>query len=238
MKKLLSDRSGRVLSGLFAVACAVLGFAVSAAFAADPRMSSAELQSAIDDAPRGDAQSVTGSLNGHDYVDLGLSVKWATCNVCAEIPSDYGYYFAWGQTAIKSAYDEKDSKTDNKNIGDIAGKARYDAARVNWGDAWRMPTHAEMQELIDKCTWTWTNQDGHNGYKVTSKINGNHIFLPAAGSRIWSSFYNAGEVGYYWCSTPCKDFKRLSYCLYFGSSFYKMNSYSRNYGLNVRPVLE
>ena len=90
------------------------------------------------------------------------------------------------------------------NIGDIAGNVHYDAACANWGSSWRLPTDSECQELVDKCTWTWTTQGGHEGYKVTGR-NGNSIFLPAAGWRNGSSLDNAGEYGRYWSSLPGED---------------------------------
>ena len=147
-------------------------------------------------------QATHGRINGHEYVDLGLSVKWATCNVGALTPGEYGDYFAWGETETKSKYTAENSVTYKKRFGDISGDSRYDAARRNWGGSWRMPTKAECQELGDNCTCTRTTQGGHKGYKVTSKKNGNSIFLPAAGYRDGSSLYRQGEFGGYWSSTP------------------------------------
>lgn len=138
------------------------------------------------------ARASRGTINGHEWVDLGLSVKWATCNVGASSLSAYGNYYAWGETRTKSEYNYSNSVTYEKSMGDIAGSSQYDAARANWGSSWRLPTKAEFQELINNCTWTWTSQGGHNGYKVTGK-NGNSIFLPAAGWRYGSSLYYAGE---------------------------------------------
>lgn len=179
-----------------------------------------------------------GKHEGHGYVDLGLSVKWATCNVGATSPEDYGDYFAWGETETKSTYTEGNSKTNGKSMGDIAGNSSYDAATANWGGDWRMPTEKEMRELIDKCTWTWTTQNGVKGYKVTSKTNGNSIFLPAAGVRYGSSLYFAGSLGYYWSSSPNEGFDRSAYRLYFLSDIHGMSSYGRGDGLSVRPVVE
>ena len=138
--------------------------------------------------------------NGHEYVDLGLSVKWATCNVGATSPEDFGHYFAWGETSPKDEYTEDNCSTCGKQMSDIAGNAQYDAATANWGGDWRMPTKAEQEELLNNCTWTWTTQNGVNGYNVKGP-NGNSIFLPAAGSRK-SSLYGAGSGGGYWGSTP------------------------------------
>ena len=182
-----------------------------------------------------EARSATGTINGHQWVDLGLSVKWATCNVGASSPSDYGNYYAWGETRTKSEYTEDNSSTYGINIGDISGDSRYDVARANWGGTWRLPTQAEMQELIDKCTWTWTSQGGHNGYRVTGP-NGSSIFLPAAGYRNGSSLHYAGGYGYYWSSTPNESDARDAYYLGFNSSDHYLSWGSRHGGRSVRPV--
>ena len=176
-------------------------------------------------------------INGHEYVDLGLSVKWATCNVGANNPEDYGDYFAWGETTTKSSYTDNNSKTYGKNFSDIGGKSQYDAARSNWGGTWRLPTKAEMEELKNRCTWKWTTQNGVNGYKVTGP-NDNSIFLPAAGYRYGSSLYLAGEYGYYWSSTPDESNSDYAYYLYFLSSGQGVNWLRRFNGLSVRPVAE
>ena len=173
----------------------------------------------------------------HEAVDLGLSVKWATCNVGASSPEEYGDYFAWGETSPKSIYTDENCKTYEKEIGDISGNAAYDAATANWGGSWRMPTKAEMQELMDNCTWTWTTQNGVEGYKVKSKKSGNNIFLPAAGYRYASSLDGAGEDGCYWSSTPSEDYDASGLWLrdYTNNIFYP---YYRGRGLSVRPVTE
>lgn len=180
----------------------------------------------------------SGTINGHGYVDLGLSVKWATCNIGASSPSDYGNYYAWGETNTKSEYTKDNSKTYGKNIGDIAGKANYDAARANWGKTWRMPTQKDQQELLSKCTWKWVTYKGHKGYKVTSKTNGRSIFLPAAGWRYGALLVNVGEFGYYWRSTPLESGTDNAYNLYFYSSVHGTDWSCRNYGHTIRPVSE
>ena len=181
--------------------------------------------------------STTNTINGHEWVDLGLSVKWATCNVGATLPSDYGDYFAWGEISTKSSYTVNNSKTYNKPMGDIAGNSQYDAARANWGSTWRMPTKKEFQELKDQCIWTWTSQGGHSGYRVTSKTNGNSIFLPAAGWRSGKSLYYVGSNGLYWSAGPYSNTYGCS--LYFFSSYVNPQSnYYRAYGFSVRPVSE
>ena len=178
-----------------------------------------------------------GFVNDHGYVDLGLSVKWATCNVGANSPSDYGDYYAWGETSTKSSYTEENSSTFGKSMGNIGGNSSYDVARYRWGGSWRMPTKAEWQELVDKCTWTWTTQGGHNGYKVTGK-NGKSIFLPAAGWRYGTSPDGVGEYGYYWSSTPGESdtYSACSHC--FNSSNHIVHWYRRYDGNSVRPVVE
>ncbi|MBP3455137.1 MAG: protein kinase [Alistipes sp.] len=182
------------------------------------------------------AKSTTGTIAGHDWVDLGLSVKWATCNVGASSPSAYGNYYAWGETAPKAEYTEGSSAAYDKNLGDISGNASYDAARANWGGSWRMPSQAEMQELVNKCTWTWTTQGGHNGYMVTSRTNGNSIFLPAAGWRTGSSLSDAEDYGIYWCSSPYKNNTQDAYYIYFDSGSHIVHESYRSIGQSVRPV--
>ena len=193
--------------------------------------------------------SITGTINGREWIDLGLpsGLKWATCNVGASSPEDYGDYFAWGETETKSEYTESNSLTYGLTISglhsqgyiDVGGNLTpsHDAATANWGGSWRMPTEDEIKELIDECTWTWTTQGGVKGYKVTGP-NGNHIFLPVAGYRSGSSLYYAGEYGYYWSSTPSEDNSNYAYYLYFYSSAQYVNWYSRGSGRSVRPVSE
>ena len=176
------------------------------------------------------------SINGHEYVDLGLTVKWATCNIGAKRPSDYGNYYAWGETKTKPTYTEEDSKTSGKSIGDIAGNSSYDAARANWGGTWRLPTKAEIQELVNKCTWTWTTQGSHNGYLVIGP-NGNSIFLPATGYREYVSILD-GSRGFYSSSTPDESNSGNAYRLYFYKDNYFLSSYHRYWGHSVRPVSE
>ena len=172
-------------------------------------------------------------INGHEYVDLGLSVKWATCNVGANKPEDYGNYYAWGETSTKSSYTFDNSKTFGKTMNDISGNAQYDAATANWGGSWRMPTEEELSELVDLCTWVWITQNGVNGNKVIG-LNGNSIFLPAAGFRVGSSFSRAGEYGDYWGSTPEGEIKACAFSS--DSGLLGVNSYYRLDGLPIRPV--
>ena len=175
--------------------------------------------------------------NGHEYVDLGLSVKWATCNVGANKPEDYGNYYAWGETSTKSTYYNNNSKTYGKRMNDIKGNSQYDAARANWGGTWRMPTKAELEELKNECTWTWTTQNGVKGYKVTGP-NGNSIFLPAAGCRSGSSLHHAGEYGIYWSSTPHESDSAYWFFFVSGHQPELVDSLYRSNGQSVRPVSE
>ena len=185
-------------------------------------------------------------------VDLGLSVKWANMNVGAESPEDYGNYYAWGETATKSTYDwdnyfdapdgsnNKFTKYNN-NGGKTVLDSEDDVAHVNWGGSWRMPTKAEWRELYDNCTWTWTTQNGINGYKVTSNKAGytdKFIFLPAAGYRNGSGLYDVGSFGYYWSSSLDEDYSSVAWDLDFGSDYHGLYYYDRFSGLSVRPVLQ
>lgn len=190
-------------------------------------------------------------INGHDWVDLGLpsGLKWATCNVGASSPEEYGNYYAWGETepAPGNNYSGANCEADELSISELQSQGiidgdhnltpSHDAATANWGGIWRMPTEAEQQELLNNCTWEWTVQGGKNGCKVTGP-NGNNIFLPAAGGRDGSSLYYAGEYGHYWSSTPYESSSNIAFRLYFDGSSQGVNWYRRYYGLSVRPVAE
>ena len=190
----------------------------------------------------------TGTSNGYGYVDLGLSVKWATCNVGASSPEEYGDYFAWGETATKAEYTGENCPTYGLSYSSLKSQgyidkgnltSQYDAATANWGGDWRMPTYDELKELRYNCTWTWTTQNSVNGYKVTGP-SGASIFLPATGYRLESSLRYAGIFGDYWSSWP-GNFNNYSACdLDFDSSGHDMSYYGngRNCGLTVRSVLE
>lgn len=185
-----------------------------------------------------------GTIEGHEYVDLGLSVKWATCNMGASSPEKYGNYYAWGETETKRSYIGDNCDAWEKEIGDIGGTDR-DVAHVKWGGSWRLPTAKEVDELCDNCIWTWTTREGVDGYKVTSKKNGKSIFLPAAGTLSETSLYGAGEYGLYWSSTPfekssapLEDGNYLAYSISFDSGDYKRGGGFRCWGASVRPVSE
>ena len=188
---------------------------------------------------------------GAQAVDLGLSVKWAICNVGANRPEEYGDYFAWGEVKPKSVYDwstykycngsantltkynNSDSRygrVDNKTTLD----AQDDAATANWGGAWCMPTKAEQDELRTKCKWVWTTLNRVNGYKVIGP-NGNSIFLPAVGFENGSSLNFAGALGSYLSSSLYTTSYRIYY-VYFSSNGMDCFGCYRSNGNSIRPV--
>ena len=191
------------------------------------------------------------AVNGYEYVDLDLpsGLKWATCNVGASSPEEYGDYFAWGETNTKTEYTNDNSLTygltktqlQAQGIIDENGNLtpQYDAATANWGGSWRMPTKEQMEELVEHCEWEWTQVNGVNGAKVIGP-NGSCIFLPAAGFRYAYALYDDGGIGYCWSSTPYdSDGDDIAYNLRFddgGEGVYWV--YSRSIGLTVRPVSE
>ena len=178
-------------------------------------------------------------------IDLGLSVKWANCNVGASSPEGYGGNYAWGETEEKSNYEWDTYQYYNSknyefiNIGSSICGTQYDVARVKWGGSWRMPTIQEQQELCVKCTWKWTTYNGVNGQLVTGP-NGNSIFLPTASYRLGTDVYDQGSNGFYWSGTLGISDSNYAYSLYFddyGWSNWSGRKY-RKYGLTVRPVAE
>ena len=192
------------------------------------------------------------NIFGAQAVDLGLSVKWASCNVGANKPEEYGDYFAWGETKPKKVYSWDTYKyyiysesygygTITKyDIDDLAEtsiilEAQDDAAVVNMGEKWRMPTEEELDELRFKCKWVWTNYRGVNGYKVIGK-NGNFIFLPAAGYA--GTVINKIESeGYYWSSSLSFRGCNLACGLEISYDYGKSRKASyRYFGFSIRPV--
>ena len=155
--------------------------------------------------------------NGYEYIDLGLSVKWASMNIGASSPEESGDYFAWGETTPKSVYDWSTYKycngtynsltkyNHNENYGVVDNKMKLelsdDAANVNWGGEWRMPSEAEYKELLEKCTWSSSSMNGKKGFLIQSKINGNSIFLPVAGTKYKGVHYDFDKVGCYRSNT-------------------------------------
>ena len=197
--------------------------------------------------------------NNHPHaIDMGTGVKWACCNVGAESESQpqaqYGSYFAWGETTTKTTYSwstykwsrGNGSKTltkynNSSSYGNVDYKIQLelsdDAARVNWGGNWRMPTIDELNALNTQCTWTWTTVGDKNGYKVTA-TNGNTLFLPAAGYRGDSGLRTDGSNGHYWSSSLYTPTANNAHCLNLNSSSHNVSCTYRQPGYSVRPVTE
>ena len=186
---------------------------------------------------RSSVSAASGTINGHEYVDLGLSVKWATMNVGADNPGDYGDYFAWGEVNPKSEYTDANSVTYEKDMDNISGNSQYDAARYHWGGSWRLPTMKELEELNEKCRWIWSKENGYSGCTVVGP-NGNRIFLPAAGYFNGTSTDHVGKECYYWGGSPCEYNNESAYRLYIISGFRNVSWNKRCYGRSVRPVSE
>ena len=199
------------------------------------------------------------SVSTHEFVDLGLSsgTLWATCNVGANAPEEYGDYFAWGEvvpnketytwsTTAWVYYEGSSLRFSKYNTSDQYGAIdnkteldpEDDAAYVNWGPEWRMPSADQVNELLTQCTWEWLEVNGVNCRKLTGP-NGNSIFLPAAGQRSGANTSSVGTNGNYWTRdlyatttvNPMNAFK-----LYFSKTMKQRTSGSRNYGCSVRPV--
>lgn len=205
--------------------------------------------------------SVERIEKNHEYVDLGLSVMWATCNVGADNPEEPGDFYAWGETSTKKEYKDSNYKwskgSDNKLTKYCSDKKdgyknfvdnkmvldpEDDAAHVNWGAHWRMPTVEEWQELKDNCTWSFETLNGIKGFRVTSNKPGytdRSIFLPASGSQsggvnrggeYFSSSLNADEPTNAWyLSIYCGDDPKDRF-----ASIYKYGV--REYSHSVRAV--
>ena len=196
----------------------------------------------------------------YEFVDLGLSVNWATFNVGATAPEEYGDYFAWGELETKTEYSWSNYKyclgtsktltkyctlTDFSSDGNIDSITTLyiddDVAHIKWKENWRMPTQSEFKELWDNCTWVWTTQNGINGYKITSNKTGytnSSIFLPAAGS-CFTKHYDVGKIGWYWSSSLISGHPHAGYVLFFRketTDFDSAGGSTREAGCSVRPV--
>lgn len=190
-------------------------------------------------------------------VDLGLSVKWASCNVGAKEPYESGNYYAWGEVKPKECYDESTYKWGTSKNGGIKKynvresnhtihlEAADDAARQNLGGGWRMPTYQERNELETKCRWSWTKKKGVYGYEITSKANGNSIFLPATGYMFGVNMISV-PYGYYWTAT-LSDSESEAYSIAFDQDVIypyekakrydgRNGTHSRSFGFCIRPV--
>ena len=199
--------------------------------------------------------SMPDLVNGHEYVDLGLSVLWANCNVGASAPGEYGNFYAWGETAPKSKYShsnyalgKQDCFTkyvpedlweyawDNSPDNLLVLESEDDAATINWGDPWRMPTQKEFEELASRCTSEWTQLGGHDGTLFTGP-NGNSVFFPAAGIHKSDNYSDAGIKGFYWSSSLKLEDPKCAYRLFFDSTTVGAAYWhGRYYGYTVRPV--
>lgn len=192
--------------------------------------------------------------NGFRYVDLGLSVMWADANVGAENPEDYGNFFAWGEIAPKESYVWSNYKYGgsralskyclNSNYGTVDGLSTLlpedDAASVNMGGKWRIPTKAEWQELIDNCTLTLDTINGKRGYRYTAS-NGKSIFIPKAGN-VWGETRQNYDAVHYWTANLREDYNQNAYLLmnyFYGEEIRDtpfINNHDRCIGFSVRGV--
>ena len=189
--------------------------------------------------------------SSHEWVDLGLSVNWATCNVGASKPEQFGNYYAWGETEtnkekyVESTYkfgpwDKLTKYNTRPGYGIVDNKTRLektdDVAYMKLGGNWRIPTNSEWTELREKCTWVWTTLNGVKGYKVTSKKNGNSIFLPAAGDRAGTWQNDVGSKGAYWSSSLFIELAGKAWDVYFSESAIGQWDGERWAGRSIRPV--
>ena len=208
--------------------------------------------------PQNDSIIDDGLLNGHAYVDLGLpsGILWATCNLGADTPEDFGDYYAWGEPAPKELYDWKSYKYGrfiheryelNKYCTDsVFGLNGFvddltllelddDLARACWGGGWRMPTIEEWDEMFQNTSSVWTTQNGVNGWLFTAS-NGNSLFLPAAG-YYWNGDLNAADLGVYWSVTLNEEYPYRAWGFHFNSfQCHLCGSSDRNRGQTVRAV--
>lgn len=187
--------------------------------------------------------------DGHGCVDLGLPShrKWATCNIGADAPGEIGTFFAWGETRPKSAYTQENSLYYGKSPAGLLGTSNapmagttkqkclapeHDAASVNWGAKWRMPTREEFKELIDNCSWKWVESPA--GAIVTGP-NGKSIFLPADTAPV----YKDDPIGHYWtietAGDPSDNKNARSFLLHYDMRYTSLSN--RNVGSTVRPVM-
>ena len=189
-----------------------------------------------------DGRTISVTINvieSGEWVDLGLpsGTLWATKNIGASTPKDYGNYYAWGETTPKSSY-TWDNYT-GKDITSDELPAGRDAATANWGSNWRTPSLEQIKELINGCGWTWTSKKGVKGQLGTSKYNNKTIFLPAAGYRLATSLSGAGSYGYYWSRTRYNSTYAYGIHIYSGGVSYNGYNgfyYTRYNGPSVRAV--
>ena len=174
-------------------------------------------------------------------VDLGLSVLWSDCNLGATSPEDFGEYFAWGETKPKEQYSKDNymhydhSMNQYLDIGEDISGTKYDAAHVNIGNGWRMPTRTELQELITNCEWEWVKRGNTLGYKVTGK-NVNYIFMPAGGRILYYTVSSQNEWTEYWSSSERQKYRGDAYLLVENGYNPTVISSDKIYGVPIRPV--
>jgi len=184
------------------------------------------------------------------YVELGLSVKWATFNVGASCPEDFGNYYAWAEISTKNRYywstykynvgTEADSLTKYNTVDSLTVlDIKDDVAKAKWGENWRIPSDVEFQELLDSCTWEWKDINGIKGYQVTSNVLGytdKSIFLPAACYYGGSNVLKDTPTGAYWTNCIDPEFPDAAYCVIFDSDNQYISSSGRYIGRSIRPV--
>ena len=186
-------------------------------------------------------------ISSSQKVDLGLSVYWGGWNVGANFTEESGDYYAWGETETKSVYSKSSYEYYDGEyiyIGSEISTTLYDAAYLQWGGNWRMPTGDECRELVGSCTWTWITCNGVNGYKVTGP-NGNSIFLPTTGCCLgsgYSSYSGDNSFGSYWSGTLSNSYDsnggNCAYFLSFHSNAVNIYDKYRIYGHTIRPVCD
>lgn len=179
------------------------------------------------------------TLTSSGYVDLGLSVKWASCNLGASTPAGEGGYYAWGETSTKKEYSKENyAYSTYTDIGKEISGTQYDAATVNLGKDWRMPTKEEVRELCEKCTFTYGDVDGVKGYYATGK-NGNSIFLPCYGYDIYNPYSSNHkkdvDEGYFWAGSEESSGHGYHLWLHEGTAYWGVDI-QKYIGLQIRPV--
>ncbi len=185
-----------------------------------------------------DSIIITAKSPTRKAVDLGLSVKWAACNIGAGEPYECGSYYAWGEIQTKKTYEsnyfDREFRKYNKNSRTVLDQYD-DAAHRLWGGGWRMPTKDEIQELVDKCKWEWTTLNGVSGYRVTG-TNGRSIFLPITGMRLDTRLLYSDTSAYYWSASLGPSSSEMAWQLHFKSNEINVSALVRSVGRVIRPV--
>ena len=205
-------------------------------------------------------KQISGSDNGHDYVDLGLSVMWSPVNLGATTIGEFGDYYAWGETETKDYFSWEnykycEGKGSNYNLykytkyginpqeGIVDNlttlEPEDDAAHVQWGGAWRMPTKEEWIELREKCSWNYSAV-GKKGWTATGP-NGNSIFFPLAGGKMWNENTSQNYYGFYRSATLGEKYSAYTYIVTFScgdddKAEISWSNGSRVGGISIRPI--